>query len=117
MAHPSADELLAAYSPEELTKILSEELDAVGIPYTRNASDAFVFCPISTSAFDTYTPPVASGNVLREYKAVYREPVIEKTGYIPYKRSSIMAYTGAIHKAENFTNSNTAYDNGNYPAA
>lgn len=46
MQRLSVDELLAQYTPDELSAIMAEELDAVGIPYTRSPDDQFVFVHI-----------------------------------------------------------------------
>lgn len=52
MVHPSVEELLSQFTPEELASILREELDAAGIPYTSNADDKFEFVPISVVDLD-----------------------------------------------------------------
>lgn len=46
MPKPSADDLLSSFTPEQLSDILAEELEAAGIPYTRDPDDKFVFEPI-----------------------------------------------------------------------
>ncbi len=52
MIHPSVEELLSQFTPEELASILREELEAVGIPYTCNANDTFEFAPISEAELE-----------------------------------------------------------------
>lgn len=46
MPKPSVDDLLSSFTSEQLSDILAEELEAAGIPYTRDPADKFEFAPI-----------------------------------------------------------------------
>lgn len=114
---PNVKELLAAYSPEELAKILREELDAVGIPYTCNSEDTFNFSPISIDDFDSYSIPVAYDDMQWKGKIICNSSSDAAVGSYSSQKDDGLSNIGYLYKSTISTRPDTTYDRGCYPAA
>ena len=117
MSFPNVKELLAAYSPEELAKILREELDAVGIPYTCNAEDTFNFSPISIDDFDSYSLPMKHDDMQWKGKIICNSSADVAGGsYLSQKDDNLSGIVYS-YKSTISVRPDTIYGKGFYPAA
>ena len=117
MNSPNVKELLAAYSPEELAKILREELDAVGISYTCNSEDTFNFCPISIDDFDSYSFPVPDDDMQWKGKAICNSSTRATVESYSSQNDNRLSDVGYLYKSTISARPDTTYDRGYYPAA